>query len=285
MFRIFSLLLDRFLNPLQIGKKKQKEPLFVISKRQKFVLSVFLLSGLLFVAEYVFAGYTVFIAFILALLTDVFLFASLYKDLRENFTPQALILPFFTSLAFGLFYFLTPARLISHVVITTLYAIAMYSLFLSENIFIVASSRTIALLNSARIVTFVITLIAYFFLSNIIFSMRLFILPTVAIFLFVSACFVYHALWTYTLEKSLTKELLQWVAVLSVCIFEIGAILWFWPTSPTVMALFMTAVFYVFIGLSHMWFEKRLFRSVFWEYAWVAFFAFVILLWFTHWQG
>lgn len=284
MFRFFTLLFDRFLHPLQIGKRK-KGPQINISKRQKFVASVFLLSGLLFIAEYIFTGYTVVIAFALALLTSLLLFFSLYSDMRENFTPQAFILPFFCSLAFGLFYFLTPSRLISRLIITTLYGISLYSIFLSENIFVVASSRTIALINSARIVTFVITLISYFFLSNIIFSLRLFILPTVAIFFIISLLFTYHALWTYTLEKVVTKEILIWVGVVSVCIFEMGALLWFWPTSPTVMALFMTAVFYVFIGLSHMWFEKRLFRSVFWEYAWVAFFAFIVLLWFTHWQG
>ena len=148
----------------------------------------------------------------------------------------------------------------------------------------VASIRTIALLNSARIVTFVISLISYFFLSNIIFSFRMAFLPTIVLFAIFSLAFVYQALWTYTLEKSLFQNK-EWVVVLTICLVELGSVLWFWPTAPTVLALFLTASFYIFTGLTHMWFDKRLFRGVFWEYSWVGIFASIILLWFTHWQG
>lgn len=198
--------------------------------------------------------------------------------------PQAFVLPFLCSLAFGLFYFLTPARLLSRLVLTTLYAVAVYSLFLSENIFMVASIRTIALLNSARIVTFVITLISYFFIANIIFSFRMPFLPTMVLFGVFSLAFIYQALWTYTLEKAFFQNK-DWVLVVTLCIVELGSVLWFWPTSPTVYALFLTAIVYIFTGLTHMWLDKRLFRGIFWEYAWVGLFASLILLIFSHWSG
>jgi hypothetical protein len=285
MFHFFSSVIDRFLNPLQIGKKKSKKPAFIITKRQKFVSSVFLLAALLFAAEYIFSGYTVVIAIALGLLSDIVLGFSLLQDLQTNFNPQAFILPFFCSLSFGLFYFLTPARLISRIILTILYAICLYSLFLSENIFVVAASRTIALLNSARIVTFVITLLSYFFLTNIILSLRLGFFPTIGFFLFLTIFFVYHSLWTHTLERKITREILFWVGIITLCLVELATVLWFWPTSPTVTALFLVAIFYIFIGLSHVWFDKRLFKTVFWEYAWVAVFATIILFWLTSWQG
>lgn len=265
-------------------KKSRKAPTFVISKRQRFIISVGILSLGLFLSEYFFSGYTFAVALLLAILTDVFLFLSLYNDLKEEMMPQAFVLPFLCSLAFGLFYFLTPARLISRLVLTSLYAIAVYSLFLSENIFMVASIRTIALLNSARIVTFVITLISYFFLSNIIFSFRMPFIPAIILFGVFSLAFIYQALWTYTLDKSLLQNK-EWVLILTLCIVELGSVLWFWPTTPTVFALFLTAMLYIFTGLSHMWLDKRLFRGVFWEYAWVGVFASLILLFFSHWQG
>jgi len=62
-------------------------------------------------------------------------------------------------------------------------------------------------------------------------------------------------------------------------------VLWFWPTSSTMLALFLTASFYTLTSLSHMWFDKRLFQGVFWEYAWVVGFACLLLVWFTNWQG
>jgi len=280
--------LRSIINPYaaeEASKKRSKRiPQTPISKRQKFIASVVVLSIGLFFSEYFFSGYAFIVALTLAIATDVFLLISLYTDLKDELSLQAFILPFLCSLAFGLFYFLTPARLISRLVLTSLYAIAVYSLFLSENIFLVASIRTIALLNSARIVTFIVTLISYFFLSNIIFSFRFGFFPAIALFSVITMLSIYQVLWSYTLEKTLLQNK-EWVVIVTLCIGELGSVLWFWPTSPTVFALFLTAVFYIFAGLSHLWLDKRLFRGVFWEYAWVGVFASIILLWFSHWQG
>ncbi len=284
MIKILSGIIDRILHPLAIGQRRQRRSPLVITKRQKFLISVLILTGSLFFSEYVFNFSAIFLAVGLALFTDIFLFVALYKDLRESFSPHAFFLPFLCSLAFGLFYFLTPARFISRIILTSLYAISLYALFLSENIFLVASIRTIALLNSARIVTFVISLLSYFFLSNIVFSFRLSFFPTTLLISSFTLFFVIHALWTYTLEKSLTKDFM-WPAILTLCLVELAAILWFWPTSPTMLALFLTASFYTLMGLSHSWLDKRLFQGVFWEYSWVISFACILLIWVTHWQG
>lgn len=277
-------IVNPYAGEVEKAKKPRRTPRFVINKRQKFIISVLILSASLFFSEYFLRGVTVIGAVCLAVLTDVLLFLSLYGDLKDDLMPQAFILPFLCSLAFGLFYFLTPARLVSRLVLTTLYAIAVYSLFLSENIFLVGLSRTIALVNSARIVTFVISLMSYFFLANIIFSFRIGIIATMVIFCLCTLAFTYQALWVYTLNKSFIQNK-EWVLVISLCVCEFGTLLWFWPTTPTVLALFMTAAFYIFTGLSHMWLDKRLFRGVIWEYAWVGVFAGVILLWFSHWQA
>lgn len=265
-------------------KKIKKTSRFTISKRQKFLISVVVLSLSLFFSEYVFNSSVLFLSLALGIATDIFLFAALFKDLRESFAPQAFFLPFLCSLAFSLFFFLTPTRLISRVVITSLYAVALYALFLSENIFLVASTRTIALTNSAKIVTFVISLLSYFFLINTIFSFRLPFFATTLLIALFSFFFIMHGLWTYTLAKSLKADLL-WSLILTICLFELSCVLWFWPTSSTLIALFLTAAFYTLVGISHMWFDKRLFQSVFWEYAWVVGIACLLLVWFTSWQG
>lgn len=256
---------------------------FNISKREKFVLGVTVLSLMLFVAEHFLQRGGVYIVFFLSLLTDVFLFWALRRDLKENFSPQVFILPLLCTLAFGLFFFLVPARFLTRIIITGLYAFGLYSLYLSENIFVVSSIRTIALLTSARTVSFVVSILSYFFLSTVVFSLHLdwwFLIPFVALY---SVLLTLHSLWTYTLSKSVFAELV-WVIFITMCLVEIATVLWFWPSSPTTIALFMTGFYYSVIGSAQMWFERRLFKNVLSEYLLVSAVVFMILLLFTSWR-
>lgn len=253
-----------------------------INKRQRLVSAVLILSLALFVSEYFLGKSGIFMVFLLAFVTDLFLFLALYEDLKENFYPQIFILPFFYSLAFGLFYLLIPARFLTRVAMTSFYGIGLYSLFLSKNIFTVSSIRTIALLASARTVSFAITLLSYFFLSNVVFSLHKNLLITDLLILGFTLPIVSASIWIYSLEKSIKANLI-WTLSLTGLILEASTILWFWPSTPTLIALFLTGVFYTFVGLSQAWFEKRLFRGVIFEYFWVAIVTFIVLIFFTAW--
>lgn len=266
------------------GKRGKKLIVFSIDKRQKFVLGVSILSLGLFITEFQFgqSGIVFIIAVVLSLLTDLFLFWAIRHDMKGNFTPSLFILPLFYSLAFALFYFLVPARIIFKLLLTVLYAFGLYSLYLSQNIFTVSSIRTIALLSGARIVSFVITLISYFFLTNIVFTLHLPLPITGGIMALYTFPLIYQSIWTYTLQKS-PHPLKLWSSVLSLCLVEAATLIWFWPTSPTVIALFLTGFLYTLVGLSHVWFEKRLFRGVLWEYVWVGVIVFFVLNLFTSW--
>jgi hypothetical protein len=253
----------------------------LFSKRQKFIAAVIILSLGLFSSEYILGKSAISIVFILSILTSVFLYISLRNDLKENFNLQVFILPFFYSLAVGLFYLLVPARLLTRVGITSLYAVGLYSLFLSQNIFTVSSIRTIALLSGARTVSLVLTLLSYFFLSNVVFSFHINVFITLLIIFIYTFLIVLQAIWTYTLEKNPLPEIF-WTLSLTICLVEIAFFLWFRPGSPTVLALFLSAIFYVLIGLTHAWFEKRLFRGVILEYFWLTVVSFIFLVFFTN---
>lgn len=255
---------------------------FTIDKRQKFVIAVITLSLSLFITELQFNQSGILIAFILPIITTLFLLWAIFPDLKENKSFQVFILPFFYSLAFGLFYFLTPTTFLARLVLSVIYAFGLYSLLLSQNIFIVSSSRTIQLLSGARIVSFVITLISYFFLTNIVYSFHTIIFPVVAVIGVYTYLLIYHSLWTYTLQKY-SQPLVIWVSALTVCVTEIATLVWFWPSNPTVTALFLTGFFYSIVGLSHIWLEKRLFKGILWEYVWVGIIVFFVLLLFTNW--
>jgi len=253
-----------------------------VNKRQRLVTGVILLSLALFASEFFLGKSGIFMVFVLSFMAGLFLFFALYEDLKENFYPQVFILPFLYTLAFGLFYLLVPARLLTRIVITSLYGIGLYSLFLSTNIFTVSSIRTIALLSSARTVFFVITLLSYFFLANVVFSLHTNLLITDILVLAFTFPIVLASIWIYTLEKSLKANLI-WTVSLTALILEASTILWFWPSTPTLISLFLTGVFYTVVGLSQAWFEKRLFRGVIFEYLWVAIVTFTVLLFFTDW--
>lgn len=270
----------------QLAKKGREaiKILTSLSKRERLIFSVIVLSLGFFIAEHLLGRSGIFTIFAIAILTDLLLFLSLYSDLKENTFLQIFILPFFFSLSFGLFYFLVPGRYLTRIFTTSLYAVGLYSLFLSENIFTVSSIRTIALLASARTVSFVITLISYFFLSNVLFSLHIQLIPFLIILFLFSFPLVVYSIWTYTLEKKLSQNI-YWSWVLAFVLVEAGSILWFWPSTPTVLAIFLTGVFYTTVGLSQVWFEKRLFRSVMWEYIWVSGIVLITLLLFTSWTG
>lgn len=271
---------------MKIKKLLVKRSLFLpaLTKRQRFIIAVLVLSAGLFFSEYQLGRGGVFIVFLLSFLAPLLLFLLNFKDIKQNFSPYIFILPFFYSLSFGLFYFLVPARFLTRMLITSIYALGLYSLFLSQNIFTVASIRTIALLSGARIVSLVITLVSYFFLANIVFSLRLSILPTSFLIFLFSFFLILQSLWTITLENEFRPYFL-WTLGLTICLLEMSLILWFWPTSPTAIALFLTGFFYTVVGLSQAWLDKRLFRGVMWEYIWVAAATFFILILFTSWRG
>lgn len=252
------------------------------NKRQKFIAFTFFLSAALFTSEYILGKSAVIMVFAIAALTSISLFMSIRGDLKENFSPQVFILPFFYSLAIGLFYLLIPARFITRIGMTFLYALGLYSLFLSQNIFIVSAIRTIQLLSGARTVSLVLTLLSYFFLSNVVFSLHLNFFFTIILVFLYSFPLVLQSVWTYTLEKGVFSQVF-WVSTLTIVLVEVAAFLWFHISTPTVIALFLTSIFYVTLGLSHAWLERRLFRSVILEYFWLSVIAFIFLIFFSSW--
>ena len=171
--RFFGILGRRLQGP----KKGRKTIQLTLDKRQKFIIAVIALSIVLFIAQFQFGASGLLGPLILSVLTGIFLWWAIKGDMKSNANSSVFILPFFYSLAFGLFYFLVPARFLSRILLTGLYAFGLYSLFLSQNIFVVGSIRTIALLSGARIVSFVITLVSFFLLTNIIFTFHLSIFP------------------------------------------------------------------------------------------------------------
>lgn len=253
------------------------------SKRQQIVAAVIFLTGAFFISEYTSGLLFIGISIALSFLTVIFLYIAFRRDVAGSFFHPLLILPFLFTLAFALFYLLIPPRLISRLALTFFFSLGLYSLFLTQNIFAVSTIRTINLLRSARIVSFIITIIVLFLITNLIFSLRL---PLyIAPFIVFSVTFLlsFQSFWVYTLNKALLKNLAFFSLLISLCLAELSVILNLWPINASIYSIFLTGIFYAYTGLTHAWIEKRLFKNVFFEYIWVGFLAILILIFFSKW--
>jgi len=236
-----------------------------LTKRQRLVVGVVFLSTGLFFVEQFLKSSGIYSIILLALFTTIFLYWALKEDLKNNFISQIFILPFFFTLSFGLFYLLFPERIIVKIVLTVIYAIGIYAVYLSQNIFVISSVRTIALLSSARTVSFITTLMSFFILTDVIFSLHLNIVFTMTLMSLASFPLIVYSIWSYSLDRNIRTEI-PWGILLTISIIEVSLLLWFWPSTATIIALFLTGFLYIILGLSHLWFEKRLFKNVLWEY-------------------
>lgn len=272
------------MNNKKISRLKKVFSTFSINKRQKFVIAVIILSLGLFISEHLFGKSGFFITIFLSLASALLFLLIEKEDIKGKLPLYTLVAPLFLyTLSIGLFYFLVPARFISRVVIASLYAFGLYSLFLAQNIFVIAFIRNIPLLSGARTVSFVITVVSYFFLSTVIFSLHWPLFVTLSLVFIFSALFIFQSIGII-LEKSFRQALI-WAAVLSLCVLELTLILWFWPTTPLLISIFLTGFFYTIVGLSQVWLDRRLFRGVLWEYVWMIVLALFILVLFTSWGG
>lgn len=273
----------KFFKKPGLPKKIIKNPVAVnLSKRGQFVVCVLLLSVGMFTSEFASINLLLLLGVILAAFTVLFLYLVLRKDLKGSSYFPIFILPFFYTLSFSLFYSLIPSRLVSRLLLTAVYSFGLYSLFLTENIYVISSIRTINLLRSARIVSFVITIFILFFLFNFVFSLRLpfFVTPIIIGILSFLMCF--QSLWTYTESRDI-RIVTIFSSYISFMLAELALVLSMWPVSAAIYAIFLTGIFYTYSGLSHAWMERRLFKGILWEYMWVGFLSILFMVVFSKW--
>lgn len=258
---------------------------FSLTKRGKFVAAVFVLSCAMFFSELFTGSFLILVlSFFLGLITVLFLYLILRQDLsRKSYYFPIFILPFFYAVSFSLFYSLVPSRFLTRLLLTIVFAFGAYSLFLTQNIFTISSLRTINLLRSARIVSFVITIFVLFFLFNIVFSLRLPFFITPLIIGLLSGLMSTQFLWSYTESKEGSREVFIFSGSIAFMMIELSYVLSLWPVTAAIYAIFLTGMFYTYSGLSHAWIEKRLFKGILWEYVWVGLLAIVFLLFFAQW--
>lgn len=249
-----------------------------LTKRRKFLLvSVLLSAGLLIVQRLpVESRYSAIFFFAIAayLLTAW----SLLKDLRGINWVVNLILPTFYPVAVALFYFLLPQSTGTRTVVVVLFAVSMYALLLTANIFAVASIRTIQLLRAARVVGFLISILTSAFLYHVIFSLRLAGWAVGILVLVVSLPILWQGAWSYVVSSTLKREF-YYGLVGAVALAEIAIALSFWSIDVPLASVVLAMGMYVILGLFQHDLEGRLFQRTIQEYLGFAGIVFAVVTW------
>lgn len=250
----------------------------ILTKRRKFVVVSVLLSLGLFGIQIlpVEARYLAIAAFAVM---SYFLSAwSVRRDLRGIEWLSILILPTLYPVSVALFYFLLPQDFLVRIVVNVVFAITMYALLLTANIFAVASIRTIQLLRAARAVGFLLTILTSAFLFHVIFALRL---PAVVVGALVFVCSMllyYQGVWSHTLSLKGEKKELVYTLIGSAIMLEVGLAMSFWLLDVALASIMLAMVVYVVLGMFQQDLEKRLFTRTIQEYVGFATIVFVVIV-------
>lgn len=260
--------------------------LFRLSKRRKFVLISLLLSfGIMFVQAITddLVRYIVIAA--LAVVSVLLTIWSLKEDLHKSSWIITPILPTYFISTLNLFYFLLPENIFVKIGVIMLFAIGMYSLLLTENIFTVGTLRTIQLLRAAQASGFVFTLFIAFLLLDTVFSFRLEPWFNALLILPISFPLILQAVWSSTLEEKLNQKVLWYTFILSWAIAQGAFFISMWPVSIVIASLFLVTILYVGLGIIQQALMERLFPHTVREYMQVGVVVLIIVFFAARWGG
>lgn len=270
--------MNKFLRKLFSSRRRLN-----ISKRQEFIFATGILTLALMCTQ-IFTGsmrFDVMVA--LGGLSAVLAGFILREHLRGWEFLTLLTLPVFYTGAVFVFYFLLPTRWVTRLPIAFLYAIGMYAILLTENIYNVAAARTIQLLRAAHSVGFLLTLVTLFFLTDTLLSLKLPFYTNILFGTVIVVPLTIQALWAMELTEKISPRAWFGTLIISLIMVELFFTFSFWPIRTTIEALFLTTVFYTLVGMTQQYLVGRLFLKTSREFLGVLLLVFFLVLMTTRW--
>lgn len=256
-----------------------------LNKRQKIVISSFILTiGLLstqlvdFNLRFRFIGGIAILAYILS-------FWSLWEGLNITKAVVLLILPTFFTLAVASFYFLLPIRWLTRLPVAIVFGLTFYLLLLAQNVFNVASLRTIPLYRAASTASFLFTLLSAFFIYNVVFAFNLLFLWNGLIVLLISFPLILQVLWSIQMEEKIPVTIAIQSLVLSLILGELALSFSFWPMNQIIWSLSLSSAMYVLLGLTTHILRGKMNGRVVWEYVGIGVVVLMVGFFVTSWTG
>lgn len=256
-----------------------------LNKRQKIVLTAILLTiGLLstqlvdFNLRFIFLGGLAVLAYILSVW-------SLWEGLNITKAFVLMILPTLFTVGVASFYFLLPVRWLTRLPVALIFGLTFYLLLLAQNVFNVASLRTIPLYRAASTASFLFTLLSVFFIYNVVFAFNLLFFWNGLIIILISFPLILQVLWSIQMEDRISAAIVVQSAVLSLVLGELALSFSFWPMYPIIWPLSLSSAMYILLGLSTAKLRGRINKRVVWEYAGIGIVMFLVSFFATSWIG
>lgn len=256
-----------------------------LNKRQKIIItSVILTIGLLstqlvdFNLRFRFIAGLGIAAYILSLW-------ALWEGLNRTKAIILMILPTFYTLATSSFYFLLPVRWLTRTPVAFIFGLTFYLLMLAQNVFNVASIRTIPLYRAASTASFLFTLLSAFFIYNVIYAFNLIFAWNGLVVAAVSFPLILQSLWSQEMRDKITGATLVQSFILSLVIGELALSFSFWPMTNVIWSLSLSSALYVVLGLTMQVLRGRATKRVVWEYLGIGVIVFLISFLATSWTG
>lgn len=264
---------------------KRVERKITISKRQLFVLIIVILTLGLVLTQLVSIEFRYPMVFLLAFSAYILSAFGLREDLRGIEWVTLLTLPALFTAATALFYFLLPERWLTRVPVAMLYAVGMYALVLTENIYNVAANRTIALLRAAHSVGFVLTLLTYFLLTQTILAFRFSAFVNALLVAALGGILAFQSLWVMELESSASRRVISIAIAIAFVQAQLTWVLSFWPIRTTLLALLYTTSYYSITGIGQQYLTDRLHKRTIIEFISVVAIVFIVVILTAQWRG
>lgn len=257
---------------------------FKLTKRERIIAASTIISlGLLstqlvpFYLTYRFIAGLTFLAYFLSLW-------ALWDGMDLRKALILMILPTSFTLAVSSYYFLLPVRWLTRIPVALLFGVTFYTLLLSQNVFNIASTRTIPLYRVASTTIFILTLITAYLLFNVMFSLNMFFLWNGIGVMIITFPLILQVLWTIEMER-ISSLILVYSLGLSSVIAEIAIALSFWPISKAMASLILATAIYIILGICMDSLKERLSRGAVWQFLSWGVLIFILASLSTSWTG
>jgi hypothetical protein len=274
-----------------------------MSKRTKFVLVSTLIAFLLWLSTLAQVDYR--FGLVLAIGASAYILSAwvLFDDLKGIEWITLLILPMMFTLGSGLFSNFLPTAFpgmfgrsfsvetsqllagLFRIFYFLLVGMGIYGVLLIENIFSVASIRTIQLFRAARSVNFILTLITSLFFFTVALSMKLAFWWVMPISFVVSFVLAYPSLWSVDLKNDFGPEVWRFAIASSWIVAIISGVLCFWPIKPFMGGLILTSALYAMFGVLEQRLSSRVYLESLLEYGVTVIIIIVVGFLTTSWLG
>ena len=201
---------------------------------------------------------------------------------------MAALLPTSFFVGFGLFGAFLTYSPVWAVVLSLVFGVVLYLMFLVENVFLVAIGfKTVPLYRAAYTVSLMMLLLASFFLFDSMFSYRLSFWMNGLWTLFIGIIIFLYQFWAISIElpdDGKNKRIRPYVIIPSVLLSEMAMAFSFWPTGIFKGSVYLVVMIYVMSGLIQADIRDRLFRRVWLMYAWIGAATVAAILMITNWR-